>query len=290
MTRIFQRFVLGTAPVLVALAIIGCGPSVPRESYPLEGRVVSVDVDRGRVTIDHAEIPGYMPAMTMPFRVKDEWVFQALSPGSGVSATLIVEGKGSWLEDVVVTSAPGPIGTPSTVDGATEPIVGDPAPPFVLTTHRYKPLSLESLKGSTVLLTFIFSRCPLPDFCPLMTERFVEVDRSVLADPAMASKVRLVSITIDPEFDSPGILNAHANEVATIDGKVPDNWDFATADPAAIRKVAESYGLVYGKEDGQIVHSLRTAIIGPDGRLLKVYRGNEWKPEAIVEELRATLP
>jgi protein SCO1/2 len=122
-----------------------------------------------------------------------------------------------------------------------------------------------------------------------MTDNFVAIDRSVLADPALAGRVRLLSISIDPEFDTPAILRVHAGEVARIDGRVPDNWDFATADPATIRKVAESYGLVYGKEDGQIVHSLRTAVIGRDGRLLKVYRGNEWKPEEILADVRAAV-
>jgi len=251
--------------------------------------VVSVDAERGRLTVDHGDVPGYMPPMTMPFRVKDDWVFQAATPGCRISANLIVEGKATWLENVVVTPVPGPAGAPSMIDGASEPVPGEAAPPFSLTTHRYKPISLESLKGSAVLVTFIFSRCPLPDYCPLMTERFAEIDRLLLGDPTLASRVRLVSITIDPEFDTPGVLNAHASEVATIDGKVPENWDFATSDPATIRKVAEAYGLVYGKEDGQIVHSLRTAIVGPDGTLVKVYRGNEWKVATVVEDLRSTL-
>ncbi len=284
-----RRIRAGFLSSIAVLIAIGCGPAAERETYPLSGRVVSVDLDKRRVTIDHAEIPGYMPAMTMPFRVKDDWVFQAISPGSGISANLVVEGKGSWLENVVVTSAPGAVGSPSTVDGATEPIIGERAPAFSLTTHRDRPVSLESLKGSVVVLTFIFSRCPLPDYCPLMTDNFVTIDRSVLADPALAGRVRLLSISIDPEFDTPAILRVHAGEVARVDGRVPDNWDFATADPATIRKVAESYGLVYGKEDGQIVHSLRTAVIGRDGRLLKVYRGNEWKPEEILADVRAAV-
>ena len=274
---------------LVAIVAIGCGTSAERETYPLEGRVVSVDTDKGRVTIDHAEIPGYMPAMTMPFRVKDQWVLEAVKPGSGIAASLVVEGKGSWLENVVVTSAPGTMGSPSTVEGATEPIVGDPAPAFRLTTHRDREVTLVTLRGSIVVVTFIFSRCPLPDYCPLMTDNFVTIDRAVLADPVLAARVRLLSITIDPEFDTPAILRVHAGEVAKIDGRVPENWDFATADPAVIRKVAESYGLVYGKEDGQIVHSMRTALIGPDGRLLKVYRGNEWKPEEVLADVRGAL-
>ena len=273
---------------LVVLA--GCGVPAERETYPLTGRVVSVDADKRRVTIDHAEIPGYMPAMTMPFRLKDDWVIDAVKPGSGISANLVVEGKASWIENVAVTSAPGTIGAPSMADGATEPIVGEPSPPFALTSHRNRPIALESLKGSAVVVTFIFSRCPLPDYCPLMTDNFVAIDRAVLSDPALASRVRLVSISIDPEFDTPAILEAHASTVARIDGRVPDNWDFVTGDPALVRKVAESYGLVYGREDDQIVHSLRTALIAPDGRLLKVYRGNEWKPEEIVADLRAALP
>jgi len=266
-----------------------CGRSPERQTYALSGTVVSVDAGGGRMTIAHDEIPGYMPAMTMPFRVREDWVIQAVSPGATITADLVVEGRSSWIENVVVASPAAAPGAPSRVEGATEPVAGDPAPPFALTSHRNRPIALESLRGSAVVVTFIYSRCPLPDYCPLMTDRFAQIDRDVLADPRLRARVRLVSISIDPEYDTPAVLDAYARDFALVDGRVPDNWDFATGSRDAIRAVAGSYGLVYEGANDQIVHSLRTAVIGVDGRLLRVYRGNEWQAADVVADLRAAL-
>ena len=267
---------------VVLVCSFACARPQPVERYRVRGTVVSVDADAARVTVAHLDVPGYMPAMTMPFRVKDTQMLGALAPGRTITADLVVDGKSSWLENVVVTSTSGTQSLPSRVEGAVDPVPGSPAPAFSLTDQDGRRISLEGLRGKSVVVTFIYTRCPLPDYCPLMTDNFSEIRKLLDADRAVGPKVELVSISIDPEYDTPGVMRAYAAEHAGANGAVPEGWAFATGTPEEIRRVAESYGLVYQTENGQIVHSLRTAVIGPDGVLVKVFRGNEWKPAEVV--------
>jgi protein SCO1/2 len=267
-----------------------CGPSEPERRYELRGRVVSVDKEGGRVTIAHEAIADYMPAMTMPFRVKDGWVLDAVREGSTVNADLVVAGKSSWLERVSVGSVTGTPSLPSRVEGATEPTPGAPAPPIALVDQNGRPVTLERFRGKTVAHTFIYTRCPLPDYCPLMTDNFARVERLLRERNAPIDATQLLSISIDPEFDTPEVMRGYGERV--VDGRIPANWSFVTGDPAAVRRVAESYGLVYETENDQVLHTLRTAVIAPDGTLARVFRGNEWTPEdlygAIVDASQAS--
>jgi protein SCO1/2 len=227
-----------------------------------------------------------MPAMTMPFRVKDAWVMSALKPGYSVTADLVVAGPKSWIENVVVTTASGPPGQPSRIEGASEPTPGEPAPPFSLVNQDGKPVTLESLRGKAVALTFIYTRCPLPDYCPLMSDNFAAVDLALRGNAAVYERSRLLSITIDPVYDTPAVMKAYSKTYAP-DARALTHWDFVTGVPGEVRRVALSYGLVYETENDQIVHSLRTAVIAPDGKLVKVFRGNDWKPEDVAAAIEA---
>jgi protein SCO1/2 len=276
-------------PTLLALAACSAPPAGPEERFELRGTVVSVDADRQRVKLDHEPIPGYMDAMTMEFRVKDARMLPALLPGKLVTADLVVAGGSSWIENIVVSSPAGVPSLPSRVEGATEPTPGAPAPGFALVDHESKPATLERYRGKAVALTFIYTRCPLPDYCPLMTSNFAAVRRELSRDPKAAARIQLLSITIDPEFDTPEVLARYAREFATDEtGRVPENWAFLTGPPDQVREAAHAYGLVFETVSGTIDHSLRTAVIAPDGRLVKVYRGNEWQPEALAAELVRT--
>ncbi len=273
--------------LLVALAAVSCARPEPAERYELHGTVVSVDADALRVTVAHDEIPGYMPAMTMPFRLKDAQMVQALAPGRAITADLVVAGKSSWLENIVVTAATGTQSLPSRIEGPADPVPGAAAPGFSLLDQDGRPVTLEQFRGKAVVITFIYTRCPLPDYCPLMTDNFAEIRKELDRNPGLGADVELVSISIDPDYDSPAVMRAYALKHASASGALPEGWVFATGTPEDIRRVAESYGLVYRTENDQIVHSLRTAVVSPDGTLVKVYRGNEWKPSEVVATLAA---
>jgi protein SCO1/2 len=286
-----QTIRLRAAAALVALAAAACAcsvePSEPEQRYELTGTIVAVDRDAQKVTVRHDAIPGLMEAMTMPFRVRDGRMMHALEPGRQLSADLVVAGKASWLENLVVTTQAGPPSLPSRVEGSTEPVPGEPAPEFALVDQDGKPASLARFRGKAVALTFIYTRCPLPDYCPLMTNHFAAVSDALATEPPIEDATALVSITVDPEYDTPEVLRGYARaHTAGADGRRATNWEFLTGDASSIRRTAESYGLVYETEGGQVIHTLRTAVIAPDGRLVKVYRGNEWTPDELARDLR----
>ncbi|MFL6214844.1 MAG: copper-binding protein [Blastocatellia bacterium] len=272
----------------LAALLAGCrhGASGNAQRYDLKGTVVSVDARGETVTISHQEIPGYMDAMTMPFKPKDRWVLDQAQPGNRIQATLVVDGLRSWLEDVVLMQdAPD---NAAATTSAAEPQAGAEVPDFALTNQDGKRIALHDYHGHALVLTFIYTRCPLPDYCPLMTNNFAEIVREIRSDAALYNQTRLFSVTVDPEYDTPAVLREYGAKYTGESGAAAlSHWQFATGKPDEIKQVAAWFGLQYWPEGGQIVHSLRTAVIAPDGKLVKIYRGNDWRPAEIVADLRA---
>jgi protein SCO1/2 len=263
---------------------VACQPraSGPEERYPIKGQVVSVDKRGSTVTIAHEDIPGFMEAMTMPFDLKDRRLLDQLAEGDGIQATLVVAGLRSWLEEVVVTRE---TVDPSSVGKAAawvEPKPGDEIPDFKLIDQNGKRFGFHQYRGRVVVLTFIYTRCPLPDYCPLMTDNFAQIEKALKSSSESNAGVQLLSITLDPEYDTPKVLR----EYAAAHSSGSDHWDYATGTKDEIKQIAGYFGLQYWAEGDQIVHGLRTAIVSPDGKLVKLYRGNEWKPDEIVSEVR----
>lgn len=256
-------------------------PEPPGEqSYPLVGRVVSLDRETGRAAIRHEEIPGFMPAMTMPFDLAGDPVLDELQPGDTIKATLRVGGNGSRLENVIITELAEPNDASPPPPSLLE--AGTLVPDFALTTQDDASLRLSELRGKAVALTFIYTRCPLPDFCPLMDRRFAELARRVRSVPGLADKVRLLSISFDPEHDRPEVLERHARMV----GAQPPLWSFAVAGHDELRRVAPGLGLTYGPSQNEIIHTLSTAVIAPDGRLVTLLRGRDWTVDDLLRALR----
>src|ERR1051325_10369168 len=209
--------------------------------YELTGRVVSVD-QRGRtVTLAHEEIKGYMEGMTMPFRLKDEALLSEMQPGDKVSATLVIAGSRSWLEGVVLTQ--------ERVDESYkpakkfEPEAGDEVPNFSLVNQDGRAIHFNQYRGRALLLTFIYTRCPLPDYCPLMTSHFAEIHKTLRDDPALYDKTHLLSISVDPDYDKPPVLREYA--LRHNEQKAYDHWEMASGSRDEVKKVAEYFGLVY---------------------------------------------
>jgi protein SCO1 len=291
-----KRAVLVFTFVFILVAGVACrkasetaGTAPPaglERPYPLKGVVVSVDRAGGKVTLRHEAIPGYMDAMTMPFAVGETRILDDLRPGDVVEAKLLVGERSSHLEGVVVSRPPG---TPvvETIPAAGfygKP--GDAAPLTTLVDQDGKAFSLADLKGDAVGLTFIFTRCPLPDFCPRMNLNFSEVERLLALDPRLYGRTRLLSVSFDPEHDTPEILKSFREPfLKAAPGVVPGHWRFATGTLPNIKEFAGFFGLTYLKTGDQFVHSLATAVITPDGKLFSMRRGNDWEAKELIEDL-----
>jgi protein SCO1/2 len=269
------------------VAVSACGRQAPEpKRYEVRGQIVSVNPARMEVIVDHEDIPGFMPAMVMPYKVQDAALLEGKTPGDLVTATLVVEEVRAYLTSMTTTgNAPlkSNVETPRITD-ADLVQEGEPVPDHALVDESGAPFTLASLGGHRVALTFIYSRCPLPDFCPLMDRHFAEVQRTIRATPALAD-VRLVSVTIDPAFDRPPVLAAHAKRL----GADPALWRFVTGDPETVLAFAKRFGVIAeaGDTPAALVHNLRTAVIGADGRLVKAYSGNMWVPAELIADLTA---
>jgi len=270
--------------VSAVLCLDACaGKPADERRYELRGKVVSVDRAKGEVAVEHEDIPGFMSAMTMDFPVRDAEALKVLEPGDRVQATLVVTDDAHWLDSLVITRAKPGADITATFNGAREPQPGDEMPDVKLVNQDGRPFNTHRLKGRALVVTFIYTRCPLPDQCPLLSANFAQLNAALGRDAELREKAHLLSVTLDPEFDKPEVLKAYG---ATYAGGKFGDWDFATGDPAEVRRFAEFFGLVYQAEGGQVTHSLRTAVVTPGGKLYKIYRGNEWKPEEVLSDLK----
>lgn len=299
-----SRLAFGASAVLLAsIVALGAACSRPSSSssasaapdfvarpdatrHDITGKVVKVDAAARKVTLAHEAIPDYMEAMTMEFAVKEAWAFQALGAGDTVRGTLVVDGARSWIEGVSVNKASSAATVPQ---GAwTPPAPGTPLPAVALIDQDARPLAWSRFRGAPFVLTFIYTRCPLPDYCPLMMQRLAALEKATAADPALA-KTRLLAVTVDPAFDTPAVLRTFGARYATGDGPARPftRLTLATGAPADIKRLAGFFGLDYFEEDGQIMHALRTAVVDDQGRLRTLVEGNAWTVETVLQELRA---
>jgi protein SCO1/2 len=165
--------------------------------------------------------------------------------------------------------------------------VGDPVPDAAFIDQRDQRRSFAEWHGSLTLVTFIYTRCPLPTFCPLMDQNFATLQGALAEDPRLAGQVQLVSVTFDPAHDTPEVLAAHAAKRRAD----PDVWTFLTGDQTTIERFAGRFGVGVLREDdsAEIAHNLRTTLIDRDGRVRKVFSGSDWTPGAVLADLRAAL-
>jgi protein SCO1/2 len=274
----------GARVLAFGLFVLASACSNARE-YPLKGQVLFVDPAKQEITVKHEDVRGFMPGMTMPFKVPDKTEFGSVAPGDLITATLVVEETAGYLEDVAKTgSAPLPPEA-KLLPRATILEPGDAVPDVSFTDQTGASRRLSDWRGKVVALTFIYTRCPIPNFCPLMDRHFAAVQRQVKAEALLDSRVHLVSISFDPEHDTPEVLAKHAARV----GADPGQWSFVTAPWEVIDPFARVFGVAIMRDDKptqEILHNLRTAIIGKDGRLVRVLNGNEWTPEELMTAIR----
>jgi protein SCO1/2 len=268
--------------------------SATEKHYELKGKIVLVEKEQHQVTVAHEDIKDYMPAMTMPFAVGEDWwwVFEVpLVPGDHINATLVVDGARSWLEDVVIVKEGSDGAAPVSGEGIG-PKPGDEVPDYRLINQDGKAIKIHDYRGKTLVLTFIYTRCPDPDQCTLMSNNFAAIDQELQKQPELYARTHLLSISFDPEYDTPKVLRSYG---AAFTGRYSDetfaHWEFASGSTDEVKGIAQYFGMRYylDSETGnlQVIHSLRTAVIGPDSKVIKVYRGNDWKPEEVVSDLGA---
>lgn len=276
------------AAALLAGCLATCGGAPAPRVYVLRGQVLDVRPERSEIMIRHQDIPNFMPAMTMPFQVEDDALLIGKMPGDLVTATLVVEEVRAYLSTVEVTGHADLETAPETpaITFANLLSLGDTVPDDPMIDADGSAWSLSALRGHRVALTFVYTRCPLPDFCPLMDRNFAAVQDAIRTTPWMAD-VQLVSVSIDPGFDTPAVLRAHADGLEAD----PAIWHFVTT--GEIADFTARFGVTAAQDPVdalQLVHNLRTAVVDPAGRLVTVRNGNAWTPADLIDDLQAVPP
>jgi protein SCO1 len=274
--------------VVLLFMFTACAREPVARQYQLTGQILQVKPDGTELVIRHHDIPGFMPGMTMPFRLKDPALAKGRVAGDLIRATLMVTDDDAWLSSVEKTGwQPLPVETVSAAPPVELVDPGGMVPDETLTDQDGKTFRLSSLRGSAVLLTFIYTRCPLPEFCPRMDAYFGTVQRAI-KDGRLRGPIHLVSVSFDPGFDTPAALRNYAARV----GADPAIWTFATAPDARVEAWGARLGLSLirdPKDPSVITHNLRTAVIDRQGRLVKILDGNQWTPDEAIAAL-ASVP
>jgi protein SCO1/2 len=279
-------------PSFLPLLLVACSSLTsaclkqPRE-VELRGVVVSVDLPKREITIQHGDIPRFMPAMTMPFKVHDGRLLEGRQPGDLVRGTLVVDDANAYLRTLERTGSeaaparPAAAHTELAVPGA---VVSDAR----FLDDRGDTRRLSSWRGQALAVSFIYTRCPLPNFCPLLERHFKAVQTVVLDDRDLRGRVRLLTVSFDPAHDQPAVLAARAKQMEAD----PAVWSYLTGERDEIGKFAAVFGVSIvppAGETQEIVHNLRTAVIDPEGRLTAILRGSEWAPAELIAELRKAI-
>ncbi len=277
-----SRLVL-TSLMLFLAVFTGCNHT---KKYPLRGEVVAKSPATNEITVDHEDIPGFMAAMTMPYRVKDPAVVQELQPGDKIVAEVVVGRDPSdyWLEDVRITDeSERRQGKPTAAPQMLAP--GARVPDVALMNQDGRTIHFSDFAGKALLVTFIYTRCPMPNFCPRLSSQFARIHNELKKNPGDYGKTHLLSISFDPKYDTPAVLRKYG--LAYLDGDAGgfSHWDFASTNPADLRRLAEAFGLAYQEEDNQISHTMSIVLIARDGTVEKFWF-TDWTWTELLESLQ----
>lgn len=269
----------------LVIVLAGCGSRQAGQRYHLHGKIVAVNANEGFADINADAVPGYMAAMTMPYPIPDAHVLSTLAIGDEITADLVVTDQGPHLENVLIVKKSGaPPPSPSSSFHMPKP--GEAVPDFVLTDQNGRRLRVKSFRGQFLFVTFIYTRCPFANYCPLVSHNFAEIYAAVARRPELASKVRLLSVSFDPGHDTPAVLRSYAASFRGVTGTTRPfaRWEFASAPKKELPAIAHFFGLYVSDSDGQIVHSLSTTLISPEGKVVSWFHGNEWQAAELVAD------
>ncbi len=274
--------------MLASLGLLAaCGTPAPSsKSYELTGQILAVHPDKQSLTIKHQDIPNYMPGMTMTFAARDPAMVTGRQPGEMVKATLEVGDTWSRLTSVEVTGKEPITAMPAELALAEGLIaVGDPLPAGTFVDQDGRGRSLDEWRGGPFAITFTYTRCPIPEFCPRIDRQFAQVAGAISQDDALRGKAKLVTISFDPGYDTPQVMKAHAQKLRA-DTSV---WTFATGARKDVELFAARFGVAVtrtGETPDDIMHNLRTIVVGSDGIVRALHSGSEWAPAQLVDDLR----
>ena len=268
-------------------------PAQTRE-FAVKGVVKKIEPENGRILIAHEAIPGFMDAMTMPFRVKAPEILTGVQAGDSVSFRLSVTAEESWIDNVVKIPAINYSSATATDREPTEPTVSTaasrprhPLLSYAFTNELGQPVRLGDFGGQVLAMTFFFSRCPIPDYCPRLTKNFQEASRKLRNIPGGPTNYHFLSVTFDPEFDTPARLKVYAENF----GYDTNHWSFLTGPSNKVAELAWLSDMKYQRDGAFFNHDLRTLIIDGEGRLRMVFPIGGNLSDAIVQEmLKAAAP
>ncbi len=296
-----RRGAILVAVALSVAVVAGCSHTVNDEAgtpqakqqqnvkrYKLVGKIISIDASQQTLTVDGQDIPGFMSAMVMPYAVLHAAQLNGLQPGDEITADVVVNQSdmSAHLENIVVTKKAGGKSTSE----LHIPEAGDRVPDFVVVDQNNKRVHLSSYRGHVLLVTFIYTRCPFANYCPLVSHDFAEIYAETKKDPKLAKSVRLLTVSFDPQHDTPPVLLKYGESFRNVTGTAPfDRWEFAAAPATELPQMANFFGLTYSENNGKIVHSMSTTVIAPDGKVYKWYDGNDWQPSQLVADATQAL-
>jgi protein SCO1/2 len=258
--------------------------------YHLHGKVLSINQADSSLMIDGDNIPGFMGAMAMPYPVHDKSYLTKVGPGDEINADIVVPDQGdAYIQNVVVvkkgSGAPNPSATSD-----HEPQPGEAVPNFALLDQNGKRIHLSSYRGDALLVTFIYTRCPFPDFCPLVSRNFANIYAETKSNPELSAHMRLLSVSFDPDHDTPETLRKYAKTFeGTTDGNPYGRWEFAVIPKDEMQKVTDFFGVTVANNDGTLVHSMSTSVITPDGKIYSWRDDTDWKPADLIADATAAL-
>ncbi len=254
----------------------------------LQGLVLATSLPTSEITVKHGVIPNFMPAMTMVYKVKNPADVQKLRPGDEISADILVpsDSEDYLLDNIAITSEKGR-SLPPTLLPPHQLMIGELVPDVALMNQDGKPVHLKDYKGKAVLITFIYTRCPMPTACPLISSHFSEVNKLLSQDPKAYANSLLISISLDPAYDKPPVLRQYGLAYLDDNAAAFSHWEFADTTPDDLRKLAQAFGLEYSVEDNQITHTMQTTLIDKNSKVAQQWEGSGWNPHDVAAAVEA---
>ncbi len=277
----------------------GAGATAGQVTFPVRGVVVSSDPAAGELELKHGAVQGLMPAMTMSYRLEDPSALTELHPGDVITATIVgdraVNGAADGptnlrLKDVDIIAQARPDYKPSVQYHVPAP--GDSVPDFKLLNQSDRVIDLKQFRGKVLVLTFIYTRCPLADYCVRMSHNFAKINQALEASPKLDAETHLLSVSFDPAYDTPKVLKSYGGAYTGRYVKETfQHWDFA-APPVAELPTMEQYfdvGVTPAKNgaSGTLQHSLSTVVIGKDGKIVAFWPTNDWSVADVMAKIRS---